>query len=60
MNMLKTVIILFLAWSWGNCCPREPSPYHSSVAKRVGDNGYAIKVENDPKKYVPGEVYTGM
>lgn len=54
---LLLLLLLLVCYCCG--CPREPSPYHSNVGKRPGDNGYVIKVEGDPKKYVPGEVYTG-
>ncbi|KAF5270103.1 hypothetical protein FQA39_LY08515 [Lamprigera yunnana] len=40
-------------------CQREPSVYHSRVAKTPGDNGYYIKLQDDIQKYVPGEIYTG-
>ncbi|KAK5643865.1 hypothetical protein RI129_007710 [Pyrocoelia pectoralis] len=40
-------------------CQREPSVYHARVSKLTGDNGYHIKLQDDIKKYVPGEVYTG-
>ncbi|XP_022913341.1 spondin-1 [Onthophagus taurus] len=39
-------------------CPREPSPYHSHVGKLEGDNGFQIKVNENPEKYIPGQIYT--
>lgn len=41
-------------------CPREPSPYHSKVAKLSGDNGFKIKINENPDGYIPGKVYTGQ
>lgn len=40
-------------------CPREPNPHHSRVAKLPGDNGFKIKINENPEGYVPGKVYTG-
>ncbi|KAF5273765.1 hypothetical protein FQR65_LT17079 [Abscondita terminalis] len=56
--MLKTVFLLLLC-NLVLGCQREPSVYHSRVAKTSGDNGYYIKLQDDIHKYVPGEVYTG-
>ncbi|KAF7283544.1 hypothetical protein GWI33_000285 [Rhynchophorus ferrugineus] len=39
-------------------CPRIPSIYHSRYDKIPGDNGYQIKVNENPSKYVPGKLYT--
>ncbi|KAK4887775.1 hypothetical protein RN001_004046 [Aquatica leii] len=56
--MLKTIILLLIC-NFALSCHREPSVYHSRVAKTPGDNGYYIKLQDDIKQYVPGEVYTG-
>lgn len=55
--MLKYLLLLF---SCGAvlCCPREPSPYHSRVGKSRGNHGFQIKINENPKRYVPGQVYT--
>ncbi|XP_050298607.1 spondin-1 [Anthonomus grandis grandis] len=39
-------------------CPRVPSIYHSRYDKLPGDNGYHIKINENPEKYVPGKLYT--
>lgn len=60
---MKLKFALFLVLSFVvfvSGCLREPSPYHSRVAKRPGDNGFKIRINGDPEKYVPGEVYTGI
>ncbi|CAG9765548.1 unnamed protein product [Ceutorhynchus assimilis] len=54
-------LLLFLgAFSVGALgdCPRVPSIYHSRFDKSAGDNGYQIKINENPEKYVPGKLYT--
>lgn len=59
LNM-KRALLLFLTVVYSSfACPREPSPYHSRVAKLPGDNGFKIKINENPQGYVPGKVYTG-
>lgn len=50
-------LLLFICGCYA--CPREPSPYHSRVAKLSGDNGFKIKINENPDGYVPGKIYTG-
>ncbi|XP_044255568.1 spondin-1 [Tribolium madens] len=57
--MLKPLLILlfyFVCFVW--CCIREPSIYHSKVPKLPGDNGFQIRINENPEKYIPGKVYT--
>lgn len=56
--MLK-FFIFFVLCNFTFACRREPSVYHSRVDKIPGDNGYAIKLQDNMQKYVPGEIYTG-
>lgn len=58
-NMLKILVFLLILYDFSLGCHREPSVYHSRVAKIPGDNGYKVKLQDDLQKYVPGEVYTG-
>lgn len=53
------LFLLLVACVGSLACPREPSPYHSRVAKLPGDNGFKIKINENPEGYVPGKVYTG-
>lgn len=55
--MQRTILVLSFAL-FVSCCLREPSPYRSRFAKKPGDNGFKIRIKNDPEKYIPGEVYT--
>lgn len=56
--MLKLIVLLVMICSCF-ACRREPSPYHSRVSKISGDNGFKIKINENPEKYVPGRLYTG-
>ncbi|KAL1506661.1 hypothetical protein ABEB36_005985 [Hypothenemus hampei] len=57
--MFKQILVMALCFSgiWANC-PRIPSIYHSKFDKISGDNGYRIKINENPDKYVPGKLYT--
>ncbi|CAH0560031.1 unnamed protein product [Brassicogethes aeneus] len=55
--MLKLVVLLVLI-ALANSCPREPTIYQSKTNKLPGDNGYNIKINENPDKYVPGKLYT--
>lgn len=57
--MFKLLIFFLILYTTTLACRREPSVYHSRVGKQRGDNSYRIKLQDDLKKYVPGEVYTG-
>lgn len=59
-TVLPFLSVLFVSFLVGcsNGCPREPSVYHSRVYKTPGDNGFEIKINENPEKYVPGKVYT--
>ncbi|XP_060530657.1 spondin-1 [Cylas formicarius] len=52
-----TWLLLLFCGAWAQC-PRIPSIYHSRTDKIPGDNGYQIKVNENPEKYVPGKLYT--
>ncbi|KAJ8913028.1 hypothetical protein NQ315_002043 [Exocentrus adspersus] len=39
-------------------CGRVPGLNHSKKNKIPGDNGYEIKINENPQKYVPGKLYT--
>ncbi|XP_975464.3 spondin-1 [Tribolium castaneum] len=57
--MLKRLLILlfcFECFVW--CCIREPSIYHSKAPKLPGDNGFQIRINENPEKFIPGKVYT--
>jgi len=56
--MLKPVLLIGLFTCILGECPRIPSIYHSKVEKFPGDNGYKIKINGDPDKYIPGKLYT--
>lgn len=56
--MFALLFLLVLIVNHATSCPREPSQYHSRVAKTPGDNGFRIKINENPEKYVPGKVYT--
>lgn len=56
--MLKHLIFLLWMQLVFASCPREPSYYHSRVSKLPGDNGFQVKVNEKPEKYVPGQIYT--
>lgn len=60
VSSMATVLLLLLIVVCGVfACPREPNPHHSRVAKLPGDNGFKIKINENPEGYVPGKVYTG-
>lgn len=58
LNMFKLIIFLlsFCCFTYG--CGRVPSIYHARRDKLPGDNGYEIKINENPEKYVPGKLYT--
>lgn len=56
--MLRRAITLLFLVVLCSGCPREPSVYHSRIAKISGDNGYQIKVSENHDKYIPGKLYT--
>ncbi|XP_023024840.1 extracellular matrix protein f-spondin [Leptinotarsa decemlineata] len=54
MRVLIFVIVLGYAYA----CGKTPSFYQSRKVKTPGDNGYEIKINENPQKYVPGNIYT--
>ncbi|CAH1173684.1 unnamed protein product [Phaedon cochleariae] len=52
------IFILCLVLGYVHACGRTPSYYQSRMVKTPGDNGYEIKISENPQKYVPGNVYT--
>ncbi|XP_048526195.1 spondin-1 [Dendroctonus ponderosae] len=57
--MLMKALLLVLCYQqvMGEC-PRIPSIYQSRHDKTPGDNGYKIQINDNPAKYVPGQLYT--
>ncbi|XP_057657573.1 spondin-1 [Diorhabda carinulata] len=55
---MRILIIFCLLIGYAHSCGRTPSYYHSRKIKTPGDNGYEIKINENPKKYVPGHLYT--
>ncbi|XP_072390707.1 spondin-1 [Diabrotica undecimpunctata] len=55
---MKVLFLLFFIINYANCCGRTPSIYQSRKIKTPGDNGYQIKINENPQKYVPGNIYT--
>ncbi|ENN79595.1 hypothetical protein YQE_03965, partial [Dendroctonus ponderosae] len=58
-RMLMKALLLVLCYQqvMGEC-PRIPSIYQSRHDKTPGDNGYKIQINDNPAKYVPGQLYT--
>lgn len=57
--MLKYLFIVCILYAHVlSECPRVPSIYHSKFDKTPGDNGYQIKINENPEKYIPGKLYT--
>lgn len=56
--MFKLIILLISFFYYTHGCGRIPSIYHSRTDKLPGDNGYQIKINENPEKYVPGKLYT--
>ncbi|XP_030767480.1 spondin-1 isoform X2 [Sitophilus oryzae] len=57
--MWRYIFLLVIAiYNVKGQCPRIPSIYHSRFDKNPGDNGYQIKISENPEKYVPGKLYT--
>ncbi|KAJ8945427.1 hypothetical protein NQ318_009883 [Aromia moschata] len=56
--MWRYLVVLLLVCCYTFACKREPSIYQSRSVKLTGDNGYEIKVNENPQKYVPGQLYT--
>lgn len=57
--MIRALYVsLFLISGYSLACRREPSPYHSRIGKLSGDNGFQLKINENPEKYEPGRIYT--
>ncbi|KAG5895097.1 hypothetical protein JTB14_036372 [Gonioctena quinquepunctata] len=52
------VLIFLLLMVYVHACGRSPSYYQSRRVKIPGDNGYEIRINENPTKYVPGNIYT--
>lgn len=52
------VLVFLILFGYVFCCGRTPSYYQSRRVKTPGDNGYEIKINDNPEKYVPGNIYT--
>ncbi|CAH1988433.1 unnamed protein product [Acanthoscelides obtectus] len=55
---MKSVVLFLLSVACCLACRLDPSIYLSRKAKIPGDGGYEIKINENPKNYVPGTRYT--